>query len=99
MLAEGLKTGKGTLIYGNKSSCCWFCAEERMQENRKAKKRTGINHDTAAQELAGKFTTKPMFRFPIAGGPYLICLDHMKQFVNDMTKLEQPKGYNDDTTC
>ena len=91
MLTEGLKTGKGTIVYGNNSNCCWFCAEERMQENRKAQKRTGINHDTAAQELAGKFTAKPMFRFPIAGGPYLACLDHMKQFVSYMEELAAPK--------
>lgn len=91
MAIQGLQTNSQAIIYGNRSSCCWFCAEERMQANREAKKRTGINHDTAARELEGQFATKPMFKFPISGGPYLVCLDHMKKFVHKMEELSAAK--------
>ena len=93
MLPQGLQTGTNAIIFGNNSSCCWFCAEERLQQNRKNNARTGLNHDTAAQELRGKFAGKPMFRFPIQGGPYLICKDHMEQFLTKMKGLVK-----DDTT-
>lgn len=87
MLPQGLQTGTNAIIFGNNTSCCWFCAEERLQENRKNGARTGLNHDTAAQEFYGKFTGKPMFRFPITGGHYLICKDHMQQYLNRMKEL------------
>lgn len=99
MLPQGLQTGTNAIIFGNKTSCCWFCAEERLQENRKAGKRIGINHDTAAQELVGQFTAKPMFKFPIPGGPYLVCEDHMEYFLKKMKGLINNDGINKiDTT-
>lgn len=94
MLPQGLQTGTNAIIFGNNSSCCWFCAEERLQENRKKRARTGLNHDTAAQELQGQFSGKPMFRFPISGGPYLICKDHMESFLNKIKELSKDDTVN-----
>lgn len=87
MLSRGLQTGTNAIIFGNSTSCCWFCAEERLKKNRENRARTGLNHDTAAQEFAGQFTGKPMFRFPIAGGPYLICKEHMEAFLKRIKEL------------
>lgn len=87
MLPQGLQTGTNAVIFGNSTSCCWFCAEDRLKENRANKAKTGLNHDTAAKEFTGKFTGKPMFRFPIPGGNYLICKDHMEQFLEKMKGL------------
>lgn len=89
MLPRGLQTGTDAVIFGNSTSCCWFCAEERLKRNREGKARTGLNHDTAAKELEGTFTGKPMFRFPVTGGPYLVCRDHLEKFLNRMKELER----------
>ena len=87
MLPRGLQTGTDAVIFGNSTSCCWFCAEERLKKNRANGARTGLNHDTAAQEFTGTFTGKPMFRLPVTGGPYLVCKDHMEKFLNRMKEL------------
>lgn len=96
MIIDGLNKAGNIIVYGNREDVCYFCAEKRAAENREARKRTGTNRDTAGRELAGKFINKPMFKFPLIGGPYLICQDHMHEFTMKMDKMLPWKDPNDD---
>ena len=87
MLINGLKDKKNGVMYGNRSDYCFFCAEELALKNRQEKKNTGINHESAGQQLRGKLSGKPIFRFPISGGPYIICQDHINMISDNMTQL------------
>ena len=94
MLSQGLQTGTNAIIFGNSTSCCWFCAEERLKQNREKKAKTGLNHETAAKEFTGVFTGKPMFKLPVTGGPYLVCKDHMEYFLKKMKELSKDDTIN-----
>ena len=88
MIMGGLKDKKNGVLFGNRSDVCWFCAGEQAAANHAADKRTGLTRNTAAEQLRGNLSGKPIFRFPISGGPYIICKDHMKQILSDMETLE-----------
>lgn len=94
MIMNGLKTGN-VIVYGNREDTCYFCALEKAAGNREAQKRSGLTRDAAARELQGQFVNKPMFRFPVTGGPYLVCQGHMHKFVNQMDKMIPWKDPND----
>lgn len=88
MIMNGLKTGDRCIVYGNRDDVCFFCAEEQAEKNRKDSNNSrNISREAAAREIRGKLSGKPLFRFPISGGPYLICQDHMHKFVNKLDKL------------
>lgn len=87
MIIGGLKDKKNGVLFGNRSDVCWFCASEQAAANRAADKRTGLTRETAAEQLRGNLSGKPIFRFPVSGGPYIICTDHIKQILADMEVL------------
>jgi len=88
MIINGLKTGDRCITYGSRDDVCFFCAEERAMQNRKSPNNShNISRDAAAREIRGKHSGKPLFRFPISGGPYFICQDHMHKFMKKMDDL------------
>ena len=89
MIIGGLKNKKNGVMYGNRDDVCWFCATETAIQNHKEKKTYGLTRETAGEELKGKLSGKPIFRFPIMGGPYIICKEHLKQISAEMEQLEQ----------
>jgi hypothetical protein len=88
MIIHGLKTGDRCITYGSRDDVCFFCAEEQALKNRKDSNNSrNISRDSAAREIRGKHSGKPLFRFPISGGPYFICQDHMHKFMKKMDDL------------
>lgn len=89
MIIGGLKNKKNGVVYGSRDDVCWFCATEAAIKNHEEKKTYGLTRETAGEALKGKLAGKPIFRFPISGGPYIICKDHVRQIIEEMEKLEK----------
>lgn len=89
MIMNGLKTGDRCIVYGSRDDVCFFCAEEQAVKNRESQNPRNTTREAAARELRGQAASKPLFRFPISGGPYFICQDHMHKFVKKMDSLKE----------